>query len=82
MLCLGVINDGFNTATINKILHRDFKSWIKKIACHPGSLTEADVPASGLSAEERCHLCILVMETKRRAELVHFARAVSQHLGY
>lgn len=34
----GVINDSFNTAKVNKILHRDLKSWIKKIACHPNDL--------------------------------------------
>lgn len=75
--CHGVVNDCFDSSQINKILHRDLKSWIKKIACHPNQLTSNDMLSSQLTPEERCHLCILVMETKRRVELLHIARAIS-----
>jgi hypothetical protein len=73
----GVINDCFDTRQVNKILHRDLKNWIKKIACSPNELTASDVPLTLLTAEERCHICILIMETKRRLELLYFARAMS-----
>jgi hypothetical protein len=82
MGCHGIINDSFNTAKINKILHRDLKSWIKKIACHPDELEINDMLSSSLLPEERCHLCILVMETKRRIELLYFGEVVSKYLGY
>jgi hypothetical protein len=73
----GVVNDCFNLHMINKILHRDLKTWIKKIACHPNELTANDVPRTLLTAEERCHICILVMETKLRVELLYFGQAMS-----
>ncbi|MFO0116442.1 MAG: hypothetical protein ACK521_02080 [bacterium] len=78
----GVVNDCYNTAKVNKILHRDLKTWIKKIACHPNEAIASDVPRTLLTAEEMCHICILIMETKRRLELLLFAQAMNQHLGY
>lgn len=73
----GVLNDCWDTRLNNQILHRDLKSWIKKIACYPNELTASDVPRTLLTAEERCHICILIMETKRRLELLYFAQAMS-----
>lgn len=77
LVVYGVVNDCFDTSKVNKILHRDLKNWIKKIACSPNELTANDVPRTLLTAEERCHICILIMETKRRVELLYFAQAMS-----
>ena len=73
----GVVNDSYNTGSVNRILHRDLKTWIKKIACHPNELSTGDVPRTLLPAEEMCHICILIMEAKRRVELLLFAQAMS-----
>ena len=36
--------------------------------------------SSILSAPEKCHICIIVMETKRQIELMYLSKAVSHYL--
>ena len=76
----GLIDKYFNYENINTYLHREYKAFAKKIMCDPRSVSYQDYAeiSSVLSPEDRCHLCILVMEAKKRVELIYFSKILSQ----
>lgn len=75
----GIRDDAFPYNTINKVFSRFQKIFFKKIMCEPHNISVQDVvQPTKLTPEERCHVCILVMETKKRVELLFFTRALSQ----
>ena len=75
----GLVDKYFNYENINTYLHRDFKAYAKKVMCDPRNVGYEDfAEMSILSPEERCHLCILVMEAKKRVELIYFTKILSE----
>ena len=49
----------------------------KKMITDPGSVTAQNFDMTSLSPEERCHVAIIVMETKRRIELLYLTKVLS-----
>ena len=79
----GVRDSYFNYCAINKVLHKQHKSFTKKIMCDPNNITHNDFrDLCMLMPEERCHICILVMETKKQVELLFFTKALSQLINF
>lgn len=75
----GIRDDCFPYNTVNKALHYLHKVFIKRIMCEPQNITEQDFrELTKLTPEERCHVCILVMETKKRVEMIYLIRAISE----
>ena len=75
----GILDSYFNYGKINTYLEKPHKSYIKKIMCDPSNVMVDDfAELNRLTAEERCHVCILVMETKKRVELIYLSRMLSQ----
>ena len=66
---------------MNQLLAIPVKSYIKKVACYPSSVTLADFAAfgAGLRDSEKVHINILVMDSKKQAALIFFLNAV---MGY
>eukprot|EP00806_Schmidingerella_arcuata_P008440 Macronucleus_8782.p2 GENE.Macronucleus_8782~~Macronucleus_8782.p2 ORF type:complete len:108 (+),score=24.38 Macronucleus_8782:1-324(+) len=82
LMCIhGVVDQYFNYDRMNTYLHRDFKVVAKKMMTDPGSVTVEDFDMTSLSPEERCHVAIIVMETKRRVELLFVTKTLSNLLG-
>lgn len=78
----GIVDKYFNYNKINAYLHREYKAYAKKIMCDPQSVTVADFSEmKSLTPEERCHVCIIAMETKKRVELIYVTKVLSQLLG-
>ena len=74
----GLVDKYFNYEDINTYLHREFKAYAKKVMCDPRSITEKDfIEITNLSPEDRCHMCILVMEAKKRVELIYFTKVLN-----
>ena len=78
----GIVDKFFNYERMNEFLPREIKALSKKIMCDPLSVTLEDYQeATSLTPEERCHICIIVMETKRRVELLYLTKVLSQFIG-
>lgn len=75
----GLIDKYFVYENINTYLNREFKAFAKMIMCSPRSVKyEHFASMTILSPEDRCHLCILVMEAKKRVELLYFTKVLSE----
>jgi hypothetical protein len=79
----GIRDDQFNYANINKVLLIPHKQFIKKAGCFPQQLTlqEYQNLSNLLSAPEKCHICIIVMETKKQIELLCLSKAVNSFIN-
>ena len=73
----GIVDKYFKYELINTYLHRDFKAYSKKLMTDPKSIQVDDFVSQTLTAEERCHVSIIVMEAKKRVELIYFSRTLS-----
>lgn len=81
MQIFGFKDDSYNYEKMNKVLHVRHKNCIKTIMCKPESVTfDHYKELMQLTAEERTHICILVMESRKRIELLHLTRVVSMLL--
>ena len=57
------------------ISYTQHKVYIKKMMCDPESVSVNDFKElTILIAEERCHMSILVLETKKRVELIYLTK--------
>ena len=75
----GIIDNYYDYCNINRYMHRAFKTLAKKIMCNPQSVCLEDFSElTTLTPEERCHLCIIVMEVKKRVELIYVTRTLSE----
>ena len=79
----GVRDDQFNYANINKVLLIPHKQYIKKIGCYPQKviLQEYQNLSNLLSPSEKCHVCIIIMETKKQIELLFLSKAINMYLN-
>lgn len=74
----GVRDSYFNYCEVNQVLHKHHKTFFKKVMCAPNNVTKDDFSdMNKLMTEERCHICILIMETKKQVELLFFTKALS-----
>ncbi len=78
----GIVDKYFSYDKINKVLHRDQKAYTKKMISDPESIKIDDLLVTKqLLPEELCHIAIIVMETKKRIELIYVTQALSKLLG-
>ena len=77
----GIVDQYFNYDKTNVYLQRDFKAVAKKMMTDPGSVTIQNFDMTSLSPEERCHVAIIIMETKRRVELIYLTKVLSELIG-
>ena len=74
----GIVDKYYNYENTNKFLNRDFKGCTKKMMTDPHNISLEELSQSQLSSdEERCHVAIIVMETKTRVELIYFTQRLS-----
>ena len=79
----GIRDTYFDYSRVNKIMHKEHKAYTKKIMCDPKNISATDFQdLKMLTPEERCHVCIIVMETKKRVELLYFTKALSQLINF
>ena len=77
----GILDTYYRHEKVNKLLQKEHKMYIKKIMCSPDLVNLEDFSRlTRLTPEEKCHVCILVMETKIRVELIYLTRALGQLL--
>ena len=74
----GIKDDAFKYTNINKVLQHAHKVYIKKMMCEPQNITKNDFKElTKLRPEDRAHISLLVMETKKRVELIYFTKIMS-----
>jgi PA26 p53-induced protein (sestrin) len=75
----GLSDEEFLYAHVNRLLNVPLKTFIKKAGTAPQTLTQQDYieMSTLLSDSERCHVCLLVMETKKEIELTFLSKAVN-----
>lgn len=74
----GIKDDAVMYSRINKVLQQPHKVYIKKMMCEPQTITLKETQdLTKLQPEELAHISIIVMETKRRVELIYFTKALS-----
>jgi len=79
----GIRDAYFDYSAVNKKIAQQHKAYAKKIMCDPKANSAADFAhIKMLTPEERAHICIIVMETKKRTELLFFTKALSQLINF
>eukprot|EP00347_Sterkiella_histriomuscorum_P009846 403339651 len=83
MQVYGIKDDQFQYENINKILIIPQKQYIRQIGCFPSKVTQKEYEdmSSRLTAAEKCHISIIVAETKKQVELIYLSRAVNQFIN-
>ena len=77
----GVMDTYYRQEKVNKVLQQEHKLYFKKIMCSPDLVVLEDfIKLTRLTPEEKCHICILIMETKIRVELIYLTKALGQLL--
>mmetsp|Transcript_25901 Transcript_25901/g.45999 ORF Transcript_25901/g.45999 Transcript_25901/m.45999 type:complete len:537 (-) Transcript_25901:214-1824(-) len=79
----GMENDDYNYANINKLLNKQIKRYIKKCACSPQDIQRRDYEVFGyaMTADEKCHVALLVFEARRQASLVYGLKALGEYMN-
>jgi len=77
---LGIFHDDYDYELVNIWLLQPLKQYIKKIVCHPYTITDADIIKVGfLLPTEKVHVAFIVMEARREAELICVLRLVTKY---
>ncbi|XP_068445231.1 sestrin-3 isoform X2 [Clinocottus analis] len=79
---LGIRYDDYDYGEVNQLLGRDFKLYIKAVACFPDATKTPVCPLSlaPLKTSERIHVNLLIMEARLQAELLYALRAITQYM--
>lgn len=79
---LGIRYDDYDYGEVNHLLERNFKLYIKAVACFPDATKASMCPLSwtSLKASERTHVNLLIMEARLQAELLYSLRAITQYM--
>uniref|UniRef100_G3PXZ5 Sestrin 4 n=1 Tax=Gasterosteus aculeatus aculeatus TaxID=481459 RepID=G3PXZ5_GASAC len=79
---LGIRYDDYDYGEVNQLLERDFKLYIKAVACFPDATKTLVCPLSlaPLKTSERIHVNLLIMEARLQAELLYALRAITQYM--
>ena len=73
----GVRNDDFDYSTINAVMNRPLKEYVRKVACHPETINEEDWNfQDALTPAERCHIALIGASARTQASLMYALRAV------
>jgi sestrin len=77
---MGINKEDYDYSNVNKFLERNYKKFIKTIACFPKRLTKQDFEAINLiyNNEEILHIILLVAIIKSRGQLVYLSFAVNE----
>lgn len=74
----GLKDDAMQYHRINKVLQYQHKVYIKKMFCEPNNITINDFKElTKLLPEERAHIGVIVMETKKRVEMIYVTKVMS-----
>uniref|UniRef100_A0A3B4AY50 Uncharacterized protein n=1 Tax=Periophthalmus magnuspinnatus TaxID=409849 RepID=A0A3B4AY50_9GOBI len=78
--CVLGIYDDYDYGEMNHLLERDFKFYIKAVACFPDTTKTSVCLLSwtSLKPSERIHVNLLIMEARLQAELLYSLRAITQ----
>lgn len=79
---LGIQYDDYDYGEVNHLLERNFKLYIKAVACFPDATKASVCPLSwtSLKASEQIHVNLLIMEARLQAELLYSLRAITQYM--
>ncbi|XP_077428756.1 sestrin-3 [Vanacampus margaritifer] len=79
---LGIRYDDYDYGEVDRLLERDFKAYIKTVACFPDPSKNPPCPLrwASLKTSERIHVNLLVMEARLQAELLYALRAITQFM--
>jgi sestrin len=74
----GIVSDAYNYQKVNVLLNMNIKSFIKKVVCNPLCVTYRDFHQIGyiLRPEEKVHVALLALESRRRASLLYALHAI------
>ena len=79
----GLRDETFKYKKINELFNKEQKVYIKKVMCYPSDVSIEDYQkfSEMLFDSEKCHVCILAMETKKQVSLTYVAKALTAHLS-
>lgn len=77
-LIYGIIDDSYNYKKTNKILTKEFKCVLKKIACFPEQINQEDLDYTLqiISLEEVIHVILMISIIKQHISLTFFAKVI------
>lgn len=89
----GVHHDDYDYSQVNLLGWRKLKIYLKKVVTLPQSLTKEDYEQLGVredregkvvktynfTPEEKCHVNLLAIESKKRCALTYLAKAISDY---
>nr|XP_023653493.1 sestrin-3-like isoform X1 [Paramormyrops kingsleyae]XP_023653494.1 sestrin-3-like isoform X1 [Paramormyrops kingsleyae] len=75
----GIRYDDYDYGEVNQLLERELKLYIKAVACFP-DITRSPLPSALLTASDKIHINLLIMEARLQAELLYALRAITQHM--
>lgn len=76
----GVRVDDYDYATINRVLDRGTKTFVKLAACYPHKLTTEFLRAlPGFRDSEKIHVVMLIAMARFQASMFHYSRAVANY---
>ncbi len=79
----GIRKGDYRYENVSIYLRASVRSFVRKMATDPESLTADDFAMSGYSftVSEKCHIALLVAEARRQATLLYGLRTIMQHLN-
>jgi sestrin len=78
----GVFHDDFDYARVNQLIHQKTKSYVKKVALEPFTITSSDMNLGmQFMPEEKAHISFLAAESRKQASVLYCLRAVSKYLS-
>jgi secreted Zn-dependent insulinase-like peptidase len=79
----GIRDETFKYKKINELFEIQSKVYIKKLMCKPQDVTIEDYRNffNMLYDSEKCHVCILAMETKKQVSMIYVAKALSEYIS-
>jgi sestrin len=78
----GMFHDDYNYQEVNMFLNRSTKAYVKKIVCHPETITKSDYVNVGLALrpDEKVHAALLAVESAKQSTLLYGIHAIMQHI--
>eukprot|EP00002_Diphylleia_rotans_P008633 TRINITY_DN1861_c0_g1_i2.p1 TRINITY_DN1861_c0_g1~~TRINITY_DN1861_c0_g1_i2.p1 ORF type:complete len:562 (-),score=129.20 TRINITY_DN1861_c0_g1_i2:380-2065(-) len=78
----GLFHDDYNYREVNEFLNKSIKAYLKKVICFPEGVVIGDFLDFGynFSASEKCHVNLLMMESRKQAELLYGLHRIMQYM--
>ena len=79
----GLQHDDYDYNRIPVFLTQALKTFVRKIACAPETITKEDyeLRGYGFKADEKCHIVLLAIEARRQASLLYALHSVMRFMG-